>query len=122
MVSSRRNSTIPFAYSNFSYFVSDISETNAVFCPKYWVKFRTSCYKPYTSKKVWDDALATCKQVQGATLVSLDDKEEEDYVKNIMNSKGVGIFHAWPRTRFALHKYGFMCEYKLGEVYGLRTK
>ncbi len=101
--------------------MSDISETNTVFCPKYWVKFRTNCYKPYTAiRKTWYNALATCKQVQGATLVSLDDKEEEDYVKNIMKSKGVGWFHAWSLTSFELFETGFMCEYKLGKIYGLQ--
>ncbi len=104
--------------------MSDISETNAVLCIKNWVKFRTSCYKPNTARKIWDDAIATCiKQVQGATLVSLDDKEEEDYVENIMMSKRSGIFHniTWPLgTWLEFEKLNFMCEYKLGKIYGLQ--
>jgi hypothetical protein len=97
---------------------ADTSETNAVFCPKYWVKFRTSCYKLYQYKWRWQDARAYCERVRGATLVSLDDKEEEDYVKNIMKSNGVDKFHKWPGTSSS-SRFAFMCEYRLGEIQGL---
>ena len=66
----------------------------------------------------WKDARAYCKQVKRATLVSLDDKEEEDYVKNIMKSNGVDKFHNWPGT-LRSRKFAFMCEYRLGEKQGL---
>ena len=67
------------------------------------------------SLKVWDDALAFCKQENGATLASLDDKLEEDYVKTVMKSRGLTKFHVFPRSGTALSKRGFMCEYNLGE-------
>ena len=48
--------------------------------------------------------------------MSLDDKEEEKYVRNIMESKGIKVFHTWPRPAPGkdLQKVGFVCEYKLG--------
>jgi hypothetical protein len=105
-----------YLFTYISYSLSDTTETNAVFCPTNWVQFRTSCYKPYWSNKEWDDALVYCGRVKGATLVSLDDKQEEDYVKNIMKSNGYDTFHMWPRTLLNSSKVGFMCEYELGEV------
>jgi hypothetical protein len=102
-------------FTNTTYSFPDTTETNGVFCPTDWVKFRTSCYKPYLSKKYWDDALAYCGRVKGATLVSLNDKQEQDYVKYMMKSNGVDMFHRWPRTWLNLSKVGFMCEYELGE-------
>jgi hypothetical protein len=74
----------------------------------------------YQNKMKWKDTRTYCKQVKGATLVSLDDKEEEDYVKNIMKSNGVGKFHKWPGTfRSRKLNFAFMCEYRLGEKQGL---
>jgi hypothetical protein len=102
-------------FTNISYSFPDATETNSVFCPTNWVKFRTSCYKPYRSNKEWDDALAYCGRIKGATLVSLDDKQEESYVKSIMKSNGVDMFHMWPRRWLNVSKVGFMCEYELGE-------
>ena len=57
----------------------------------------------------------TCKRENGATLASLDDKQEEDYVKSIMKSKGLTKFHVLGRSRTVAFKRGFMCEYKLGK-------
>ena len=93
---------------------ADSLATNDVFCPKSWVKFRKSCYKPVKDLKNWDDALASCKQQNGATLASLDDKLEENYVKSIMKSEGLTKFHVWPRSGTASSKRGFVCEYNLG--------
>ena len=68
----------------------------------------------------WKDARAYCERVKGATLVSLDDKEEEEYVTNIMKSKGVDRFHTWSGISFGnSSKVGFVCEYRLGEMQGL---
>jgi hypothetical protein len=68
----------------------------------------------------WKDARAYCERVKGATLVSLDDKEEEDYVTNMMKSKGVDWFHMWPGISFGnSSKVGFVCEYRLGEMQDL---
>lgn len=96
--------------------MTDTSRTNAVFCPKDWDKFRSSCYKPYLNKETWETALVHCQQVPGASLVSLDDNEEEEYVKNTMKSKGVDEFHMVTQNSATFLKYAFMCEYKLGKI------
>ena len=96
--------------------MTDISKTNAVFCPKDWNKFRSSCYKSYLNKETWEAALAYCQQERGASLVSFDDKVEEEYVKNTMKSKGVDVFHMATQNSASFFKYAFMCEYKLGKI------
>ena len=58
-----------------------------------------------------------CERVKGATLVSLDDKEEEEYVKNKMKSIGVEIFHNATQSSLRFVQYAFMCEYELGKMH-----
>jgi hypothetical protein len=65
------------------------------------------------SRKSWKDALGFCQSQNGATLASLDDKQEEDYVRSIMKSRGLSEFHILTRSSLLLP--GFMCEYNLGE-------
>lgn len=70
-----------------------LAEKNPIFRPKDWVKFRSSYFKFYTIKKSWQEARAICELEVGATLVSLNDKQEEDYVSKQMTSIGVEVFH-----------------------------
>ena len=70
-----------------------LADINPVFRPKDWMKFRSNYYKFYTTKRNWHDALADCKLTPGATLVSLIDKQEEDYVTRQMNLNGIKVFH-----------------------------
>ena len=70
-----------------------VAATNSVFPPKDWKKFRSSYYKLYTRKTTWQEAKATCKLEEGATLVSLNDIREEDYVTKYMKSNGINTFH-----------------------------
>ena len=111
----QHNNTFDLPVLTLRILSSDSFATNAAFCPKYWVRFRTSCYKAVKSLKAWDESLATCKRENGATLASLDDKHEEDYVKSIMKSNGLNKFHVLGRSGTAASKRGFMCEYKLGK-------
>ena len=42
---------------------------------------------------MWQKARATCELEEGATLLSLDDTQEEDYVRKQMKSNGIDVFH-----------------------------
>ena len=97
-------------------FCPDTSETNAVFCPRDWDTFQRSCYILSKIKKTWKNAQEICQRIKGATLVSLDAKEEEEYVNSTMKSKNKNKFHTSTRTSFSSSRHAFMCEYKLGET------
>lgn len=92
------------------------SKINAVYCPTDWKNFRNSCYKPYLYLKTWKAALEHCQRLKGATLVSLDDKEEEAYVKYTMKLEGVATFHNATQNSPGLLFNAFMCEFKPGKM------
>ena len=64
-----------------------------MFLKEGWLKFRSSYYKFYTREITWQEARATCKLEEGATLVSLSDIQEEMYVKKQIESNGINTFH-----------------------------
>ena len=45
------------------------------------IEFKGKCYKFSAEKKTWQDARQQCV-AQGADLVKIDDKDENDFLKN----------------------------------------
>ncbi|XP_028406440.1 uncharacterized protein LOC114528929 [Dendronephthya gigantea] len=70
-----------------------LAERNSAFRPREWKKFRASYYKADARKTIWKEARAICEMERGATLVSIEDKQEENYVMNLMSSIGLNVSH-----------------------------
>ncbi|XP_028413944.1 uncharacterized protein LOC114536799 [Dendronephthya gigantea] len=70
-----------------------LAERNSAFSPREWKKFRASYYKADARKTIWKEARAICEMERGATLVSIEDKQEENYVMNLMSSIGLNVSH-----------------------------
>lgn len=48
-------------------------------CTSPWIERNGACYKLFTDKALWSDALETC-QLHSATLVYLENSQDNDFV------------------------------------------
>ncbi|XP_026156704.1 CD209 antigen-like protein A [Mastacembelus armatus] len=55
-------------------------------CPEGWTRFGCSCYFKFTQEKYWSDSRTDCLN-KGADLVSINSKEEQEFVTKL-NVKG----------------------------------
>ncbi|XP_044027304.1 CD209 antigen-like protein C isoform X3 [Siniperca chuatsi] len=51
-------------------------------CPEGWTRFRRSCYFKSNEKKSWPDSRSDCRN-KGADLVSINNEEEQNFVKEL---------------------------------------
>ncbi|XP_026156718.1 CD209 antigen-like protein A isoform X3 [Mastacembelus armatus] len=68
-------------------------KTEGKWCPEGWTRFGCSCYFKFTEMKYWDESRTDC-QDKGADLVSINSKEEQEFVRKL-NMKGqswIGLF------------------------------
>ncbi|XP_026156082.1 C-type lectin domain family 10 member A-like [Mastacembelus armatus] len=68
-------------------------KTEGKWCPEGWTRFGCSCYFKSTEKKRWYESRSDC-QDKGADLVSINSKEEQEFVTTL-TSKGqswIGLF------------------------------
>ncbi|XP_026205635.1 snaclec coagulation factor IX-binding protein subunit A-like isoform X2 [Anabas testudineus] len=56
-------------------------------CSEGWTKFGCSCYKKYTEKKTWSQSRADCEENRGSDLVSINSKEEQEFVTNMIQNE-----------------------------------
>ena len=69
------------ASCDFLFFLDKICHTFSG-CPKPdWIEFKDKCYKFSKDNKTWLDARQQCV-AQGADLVKIDDKDEDDFLKS----------------------------------------
>ncbi|XP_072227255.1 ladderlectin-like [Leuresthes tenuis] len=54
-------------------------------CPESWYSFNGRCYKYISTKMTWIDAELHCVS-QGANLVSIHSRKEENFVKHLIRS------------------------------------
>ncbi|XP_026156081.1 CD209 antigen-like protein A [Mastacembelus armatus] len=61
-------------------------------CPEGWTRFGCSCYFKSTEKKWWYESRTDCRN-KGADLVSINSKEEQEFVTklNVMGQSWIGL-------------------------------
>ncbi|XP_033181346.1 CD209 antigen-like protein A [Mastacembelus armatus] len=68
-------------------------------CPEGWTRFGCSCYFKSTEKKWWYESRTDCRN-KGADLVSINSKEEQEFVTklNVKGQSWIGLFResTWP--------------------------
>ncbi|XP_036948897.1 lactose-binding lectin l-2-like [Acanthopagrus latus] len=63
-------------------------------CPMFWYSFNGRCYKYVSTHLTWADAELYCVS-EGANLVSIHSREEEDFVKSLVKNFDHGEGPTW---------------------------
>ncbi|RVE67062.1 hypothetical protein OJAV_G00113620 [Oryzias javanicus] len=72
------------------------NKTEGKSCPEGWMRFRNRCYYKSTEKKTWFDSRIFC-QDNGADLVTINSKEEQEFVSemNQNDESWIGVVSQW---------------------------
>ncbi|KAM8767889.1 lactose-binding lectin l-2-like [Acanthopagrus schlegelii] len=73
-------------------------------CPMFWYSFNGRCYKYVSTHLTWADAELYCVS-EGANLVSIHSREEEDFVKSLVKNFDHAEGPTWIGLR-DIHKDG----------------
>ncbi|XP_047460698.1 low affinity immunoglobulin epsilon Fc receptor-like isoform X1 [Mugil cephalus] len=70
-------------------------------CPEGWKRFGCSCYFKSTQRKSWFESRTDC-QSKGADLVTINNKEEQEFVRSLsMNEESwIGLENTWTSQRY----------------------
>ncbi|XP_047460691.1 C-type lectin domain family 4 member G-like isoform X2 [Mugil cephalus] len=70
--------------------------TEGKLCPEEWKRLGSSCYFKFTGEKTWDESRTDC-QSKGADLVTINNKEEQEFVRSLsMNEESwIGLQNTW---------------------------
>ncbi|XP_075772853.1 C-type lectin-like isoform X2 [Pelodiscus sinensis] len=73
-----------------------LAGTQAGSCPQGWKSHQGNCYGYFTEAKSWKEAQAACRQYwQGANLVSILNKEENDMLAGYVKQHKEKSKHVW---------------------------
>ncbi|XP_026156724.1 CD209 antigen-like protein A [Mastacembelus armatus] len=74
-------------------------KTEGKWCPEGWTRFGCSCYFKSTQEKYWDESRTDCLN-KGADLVSINSKEEQEFVTklNVKGQSWIGLFRENTQT------------------------
>lgn len=59
-------------------------------CPAGYSRYETSCFKYETTSVTWDEAVTRCAR-ENATLASIRNAKEEEFVRGLQKKTGSGM-------------------------------
>ncbi|XP_022780795.1 uncharacterized protein LOC111322024 [Stylophora pistillata] len=74
-------------------------------CPAGYSRYETSCFKYETTAVTWDEAVTRCAR-ENATLASIRNAKEEEFVRGLQKKTGSGV-ETWIGLHDSLHEGSF---------------